>query len=60
MLTNKRDMVSVPMALSIQQERLQGQMKELWAGRQEAWALGWDVSAARDLHCYSETIASRV
>ena len=41
MLTNKRDMVTVPMAPTIQQERLQGQMKELWAGRQEAWALGW-------------------
>ena len=39
MLTNKGDMVAVPMALTIQQERLQGQMKEPRAGHQEAWAL---------------------
>ena len=41
MLTNQKDMVTVPVALTIWQERLHSQMKELWAGHQEAWALGW-------------------
>lgn len=39
-LANQKDMVAVPIALNIWQERLHCQMKELGAGHQGGWALG--------------------